>query len=720
MNSMDPNAPDLTGMDFVEEELSIEEAAQMEADETAEDEAVTEAAEEPTTPEPADEDVAAARRVPRVPKSPIPVTPIPLKRRVSGRYRNCPRPWELTLRVDVDGYRPMKRVSGDFHRVSGATASYYGSFVVNAPSVTVTATQATIVGLATTTWPTSYNKIRVVIPRHTIFQPPAAAHVQWMTTGNKKGASYTCLFETHYFRTVDLEQDQEKGVTQFASYNTGSLPSGGSARTLTVAQAYAEAGIEMRDAGVSNVVPTAPGSKWSNAELHAAMEKHFSLWKDATQWKVWLFHAMRHDLGPGLLGIMFDQKGKQRQGCAAFYQRIAGTGSVKLRDQLYVSVHELGHCFNLFHSFHKKYMKPPMPNRLSALSWMNYPKSYPGGAGAFWNAFPFQFDNLEVIHLRHAFRNNIIIGGNPFGTGAALEVSEGYTDSLKDQSGLRLELEAPESVALGQPVVTEIKLYVTDLRGKRVHKHLHPNYGFVQVAIQKPSGEAIAYEPPIEHCVEVETTMLDVDNPSIFESAYIGFDKERGCFFDQPGTYKLRGAYYALDGSVVLSNVLTLRVRTPLSSADDEVAELFVGDEQGMLLYLLGSDSELLASGNNAFDSVLEKHPKHPLAVYAQLVKGYNLGREFKSITTDYQVKIRKTQHDKANKLLSGVVDASEADRGVDNITLNMTMRYLAGVQKEAGDQEGAKKTMDRMVRIFQKKKLRPHVMKLIESQAKL
>jgi hypothetical protein len=450
------------------------------------------------------------------------------------------------------------------------------------------------------------------------------------------------------------------------------------------------------------------------------MEKHFSLWKDATQWKVWLLHAMRHDLGPGLLGIMFDQKGKQRQGCAAFYQRIAGTDSVKLRDQLYVSVHELGHCFNLFHSFHKKYMKPPMPNRLSALSWMNYPKSYPGGAGAFWNAFPFQFDNLEVIHLRHAFRNNIIIGGNPFGTGAALEVSEGYTDSLEDQSGLRLELEAPESVALGQPVVTEIKLYVTDPRGKRVHKDLHPNYGFVQVAIQKPSGEAIAYEPPIEHCVEVETTMLDIDNPSIFESAYIGFDKERGCFFDQPGTYKLRGAYYALDGSVVLSNVLTLRVRTPLSSADDEVAELFVGDEQGMLLYLLGSDSEFLASGNKAFDSVLEKHPKHPLAVYAQLVKGYNLGREFKSITTDYQVKLRKTQHDKVNKLLSGVVDASEADRGVDNITLNMTMRYLAGAQKEAGDQEGAKKTMDRMVRIFQKKKLRPHVMKLIESQAKL
>ena len=56
-----------------------------------------------------------------------------------------------------------------------------------------------------------YNKIRVVIPRHTIFQPPANAYVRWMTTTNKKGASYTCVYNSRYFRTVDLEQDHEKG-----------------------------------------------------------------------------------------------------------------------------------------------------------------------------------------------------------------------------------------------------------------------------------------------------------------------------------------------------------------------------------------------------------------------------------------------------------------------------------------------------------------------------
>jgi hypothetical protein len=713
MNEFDPNALSLS-TDVVEEGMSVEDVAQMDAYAALEGEAIAAAAAEPTAAEAVAEEIAAP--VP-VPVKPIPV--IPIKRRVSGRYRSCRLYWELELRVDVDGYRPMKRVSGDYFHASGATVSYFGSFVVNAPTVTVTDAQVTIVGLATTTWPTSYNKIRVVIPRHTIFQPPAAAHVQWMTPDNKKGASYTCLFESPFFRTVDLEQDYEKGVTPFASYNTGSLPSGGPARTLTVEKAYAEAGVQMLSAGVSNEVPTAPGGTWSNAELHAAMENHFSLWKDVPQWKVWLFHAMRHDYGPGLLGIMFDQKGKQRQGCAAFYQTIAGTVPANLRNQLYVGVHELGHCFNLFHSFHKKFMKPPKPNRLKALSWMNYPQNYPDGASAFWAAFPFQFDNLEVIHLRHAFRNNIIIGGNPFGTGAALEDPEAFADSVEDNSGLRLELEAPKSsFAYGEPVVTEIKLYVTDGRGKRVHKELHPNFGFVQVAIQQPSGEVVVYAPPIEHCIEVETTLLDESQPSIFESAYIGYDKERGQVFGQAGVYKLRGVYYALDGSVVLSNVIRLRIRPPFSPTDEEVAELFLGDEQGMLLYMLGSDSEFLHSGNEAFDLVLDKYAKHQLAVYARLAKGFNAAREFKTITADYQVTVREPQTDEAIDLLTAVVDASEAEEGVDNITLNQTMQRLAKTQIEAEDKTAARATMDRMVETFREKQFQPHVQAQIEAQA--
>lgn len=711
MSTIDPVAPETSEMDVLDEDVRLESPEEVEAPSPTAREEYPPAGAEPTELEA--EDLTGLAPLP------IPIKPFPITRTVSGRYTNAPRPWKLELRIDVDGHRPMKRVSGDYFYVSGATTSYFGSFIVSAPAIQVTTSTVTITGIASTTWTTSYNKVQVVIPRHSIFLPPGSAHVQWMTLTNVKGAAYSCAYDSPYRRTVDLEQDHEKGVVPFSSYSTGSLPSGGPARILSVARAYAEAGIEMRDAGIANEVPTAPGSTWSNAELHAAMVSHFSLWKDVPQWKVWLFHALRHDYGPGLLGIMFDQMGKQRQGCAVFYQSIGGNTAVKLRDQLYTCVHELGHCFNLFHSFQKQYMNPPVPNRPAAKSWMNYPQLYPGGSAAFWAAFPFQFDNPEVVHLRHAYRNNIIMGGNPFGTGAALEGGEALADNVTDNSGLRLELRARRSFALGEPVVAEIKLSTMDLRGKRVHRaeQLHPNFGAVQIAVQNPSGEVSIYHPPLDHCAQVETTTLDEADRAIYESAYIGYDHEKGHLFDQPGTYKIRAIYYALDGSVVLSEVVPIRVRSPINREDEEVADLLLGDEQGMQLYLLGSDSPHLEDGAEALELLGEKYAKHPLAVYAHLVMGYNASREFKTITPDYQVSVRQPDIEQAKKSLTAVADASTGESGVDNITLNATMRHLARAELIAGKKREAQATLTKMVNIFKKKELSSPVMDRIEQQ---
>src|SRR5262245_9900154 len=61
-----------------------------------------------------------------------PIPPVLLRKQlVHGLYRSAAVGWQLELRVDVDGKRPMNRVSGDFFSVSGATTSYFGSFVLN-------------------------------------------------------------------------------------------------------------------------------------------------------------------------------------------------------------------------------------------------------------------------------------------------------------------------------------------------------------------------------------------------------------------------------------------------------------------------------------------------------------------------------------------------------------------------------------------------------------
>ncbi len=443
-----------------------------------------------------EEEVAEAEAAPA-----IHIPPVIRKRRVRGRYRSAGAAYQLELRVDVDGVRPMKRVSGDFFRVAGGTRTYFGSFVVNAPSVTTTPSKVKIEGAGTFTWAAGAPYVKVTIPRGGVSAPAKPATIQFIKPPNTPGASYLCPFASQYFRTVQWEQDSVAGVVPFVSYDTGSLPQppSSSARVLTVPKAYAEAGIEVQVSGAPNVVPVSEAglnSTWSDSELHNAMVNHFSLFANVPQWRVWLLVATAHDLG--YRGIMFDYTDAfQRQGSAVFYNAIQGLDPARQRAQLRTYVHELGHAFNLLHSWQKDLANPPQPlgdnGGLGDLSWMNYVQNYqpsngPGGEAAYWAAFPFQFTDNELVHLRHGFYKNVIMGANAFSIGAA-EIDPGqFDDPIVDNSGLALELRAKEAFELGEPVVIELKLSTTDIRGVETHGYLHPKDDFVTIAIRQPSG----------------------------------------------------------------------------------------------------------------------------------------------------------------------------------------------------------------------------------------
>ena len=45
--------------------------------------------------------------------------PVIRKNTVSGSYSVTSGVWKLDLRIDVDGRRPMGKVSGDFYSISG-------------------------------------------------------------------------------------------------------------------------------------------------------------------------------------------------------------------------------------------------------------------------------------------------------------------------------------------------------------------------------------------------------------------------------------------------------------------------------------------------------------------------------------------------------------------------------------------------------------------------
>jgi len=677
--------------------------------------------------------LAAAERVPAPPGSAVP--PVALaKRRVSGRYRSGGTGFQLDLRVDVDGPRPMRRVSGDFFRTSGGTTSYLGSFMVRSPKITTTSGQVKVEGTGTFTWSTTATLIRVTIPRVAVSRPPGDATIHLITPPSTPGATYVCPFVSPFFRSIQLEQDSVAGAVPFVSYDTGSLPQPPSSppRVLTVPKAYAEAGLELQVAGAPNVVPVSaagPGAAptWSDSELHNAMVNHFSLFANVPQWRVWLLVATTHE--GGYRGIMFDASDAfQRQGCAVFYNAIQGTDAASKRAQLRTYVHELGHAFNLLHSWQKNLANPPQPlgpnGGLGDLSWMNYVQNYqppppaPGGTAAYWAAFPFQFTDSELVHLRHGFYKNVIMGANPFGKGAAEIDPDLFETPVLDNSGLALELRSKGAFEYGEPVVVELKLSATDLRGRTTHGYLHPKDDLVNVAIRQPSGRTVLYRPILRRCAdESRTVQLDGDRPPIYESAYIGHGRD-GLYFEQPGQYALRAQYVAGDGSRVLSPVLGLRVRPPASRADEQVAELLMGEEQGQLLSLLGSDSSALRSAGESLDTLLDEHADHPLAVYARMAKGINAGRDFKDLTPDKDLRVRSAKPEESIELLSSVEQASTQDGGVDNLTLNMAMRNLARAEARAGNPERGAQAMDRMVGVFRDKGLRPQVLQKVEEQA--
>jgi hypothetical protein len=650
-------------------------------------------------PAPMDEgDVALSP--PPIGPIPAPLIPLPvITRNVSGRYLGQLGSFQLEARVDLDGAHPLGKLSGDFFVTSGGTTSYFGSFIVDSPVVTRTPTQIVARGLGRFTFAAGAPVVQVTIPRRSIFQPPAAATVQFFTTGGAPGSTYVCAFVGVGMRRVTIETDRVSDVVTpvFNSYNTGSLPSGGPARSLSVASAYAEAGIEMVPTGgngVVNTVEAGPNHTWSDAELHASMVRHFSTFRNAPQWSVYQLVCQLHDLGPNLYGIMFDQLGSQRQGCAVFHQGIGGTTAEKLRLQAYTYVHELGHCFNLLHSWQKALARPPGVNRPSALSWMNYPWNFPGGPAAFWSSFPFQFDQPELTHLRHGFRNHVITGGDPFITNSALIDPQIAVEPIRDDSGFRLTIEAQHpSYALGEPVAVQLTLSVTDRRGKVAHPHLDPRTAMTTIVIRKPNGDVVAYEPFVEHLVDNQPQFLP-DGEVIEESAYIGYGSG-GLYFDRPGNYKVRAIYLAPDGSQVFSNAADVKVRYPLNQVDEDLADLLIGEEQGTLFALLGSDSESLASGNRAFDTVLDKYAKHPLADYVQAVRGVNLARTFVTVddSAPNRAQVRKPDLGAAQSLLAA---ATAPDSRIDDLSKASFLGKLARGQEKAGDDAGATATLNK------------------------
>ena len=419
-------------------------------------------------------------------------------------------------------------------------------------------------------------------------------------------------------------------------------------RMLTIESSYEEAGIGVTISSTQTVIDdSAPSfTSWSPAELHDAMETHYSQFPAAwPAWKMWGLLAGRFD-SAGVGGIMFDAsaafggagEAPERQGFAVFRNHqwfndlVAGAPANQsqaqaMRHFLYTYVHEAGHAYNFLHSWDK--------NRPSSLSWMNYDWRYDNinGIDSFWGSFRFRFDDEELIHIRHGDRKAVIMGGDPWSSGGHMESPALAYVQAEGEGPLEVLLRAEPYCEFMEPVAVEVRLRNRSDVPLTVDPRLTPEYGAITFFIQFMGTPVQEFRSLLCYLAEPETLVLQPKSASEGEDRYsqlvslvYGGD---GFYFDRPGEYLIRAVYQGHGDILQPSNVLKIRVGLPEAKGDEKIATSFFSREVGLSLYLGGSKSPFLNKGMEMLAEINERHPSDMLGAKVSEVLARSEARSF-------------------------------------------------------------------------------------------
>jgi hypothetical protein len=668
---------------------------------------------------------------------------------VSGRYEGEMPVWPrnprnlLDLRVDIDGRYPnspiMNRVSGDFFQVYPAPPRpyvvYRESWIVNSPRIDWSGCQVDITGRVEFWQGVHPNTdLQVIIPWQHL-RPPSVAYVTF-TEGGNMPQWYVCPRKSHCFRDVNLEVDVAASVNTapiLPSYHTHAhltRPSDLPGRNLNIEEAYREAGICMSVRPEHTVIDDGAAGfvTWSDAELHDAMESHFSQYAGTwPKWELWGLLCGEYD-DSLVAGIMFDYFGTarppERQGFAVFRNHqwfnnlVAGAPtnqdqSWAARQFLYTYVHEAGHAFNFVHSWDK--------SRPNALSWMNYPQRVTN----FWQDFRFMFDDDELIHLRHGNRASVIMGGDAWGSGRHLQALPPAVMSqlTEGEPTLELLLRSEDYFGYMEPIEVELRLRNVDTDAITVDTRLGPEYGVVTIFIMRPNGVIVKYTPIIykEGVPKLQTLKSITGSDIAGEDRYsqnvnVTYGKH-GFYFNDPGEYLVRAMYQPSEDMLILSNVLPVRIQNPTSKEESEMAKNFFAYEVGMSVYLNGSQSPFLSSGIEVLESMSDRFGETLLGAKASKVLAEAEARPFFRIQDRALKQVHKPDYSKALKLTEPALQVFKSRKQKAlNIPYHNLVRSRVDAMMKQGKTKEAKNELSELRRDLSKRGVNESVLRNIES----
>jgi hypothetical protein len=674
---------------------------------------------------------------------------------VSGRYYgemttpNAGR-YALDLRVDIDPRHAnspvMDRVSGDIYQVYrfnwfGRTITwrvYRESGIVDNPTVTWSGCSVGITGRVRF-WKGIHliTDVSIVIPWGS-FQPAGPAEVTF-TEAFGGTSSYSCDRKSSAFREVTLEVDVCDSVNAapiLPSYDTNAhstRPADLPQRTLTIEEAYDEAGIDVTITPTHTIIDdsAAQFNTWSDAELHDAMELHFSRYPGTwPKWHMWCLLAGSYDLS-GVGGVMFDygtQYGgpgelPERQGCAVFrnhswFNNLVSnptndTQAAALRQFLYVYVHEMGHAFNFLHSWDK--------GRPDALSWMNYPQYVTN----FWNNFRFRFDDEELIHLRHGDRASVIMGGDPWASGGHMEAPSGAMADQVGEAPVELLVRSKSYFQFMEPIIIELRIRNTTDLPLELDTQLHPEFGGVIVYIRRPDGRILQYAPIACKLATPELGVLKPEHEAVkgedrhSQNVFLSYGIY-GHYFDMPGEYRVRAVYQGTGNMLIASNMHRVRIGRPFSHDEERMAQDFFTYEAGMALYLNGSSSPFLQKGMDTLQDMADRFKESPVGAHLSLTLGQNLARPFFRIEDEKLVEVRAANPEEALALTAQAMKQQERDEStLTNISYHQLRRTRANLMVTMDEKDEAKKELKALVRYLKKRGVNQPVLDEIEAYAK-
>lgn len=457
-------------------------------------------------------------------------------------------------------------------------------------------------------------------------------------------------FKSAYFHPVEFEYDRVSDVpaadatTSVATCAHPNRPATIACENLSLETVYRRAGFNVKKSGGDSPIPVndaGANTTWSDAEMHDAMQAYWSRFANKAQWSMWVMFARQHDNGNGLGGVMFDDIGpNHRQGTAIFSdsfisQAPAGDANPAAwveRMRFWTAAHEMGHGFNLAHSWQKSlgapYGSPWLPalaDEPEARSFMNYPYNVSGGESSFFSDFEYRFSDNELVFMRHAPSRFVQMGN------ADWFDNHGFEQSIPDQSSVfNLELRTNRANSVFEFLeMINLELKLTNVSGQTrlIENAVLQEYENMTIVIKRDGMPARQWLPFVHYCRNKNMSAID-HGQSLYDSILLSAGKN-GWDIAEPGNYTVQ-AMMTIDDEIIMSNALKLRVGTPRTDNEEICAQDLFNKDVGQVLTYGGS--QYLAKANHALEEVIVRLPNSNAARHAQIALALPKLRNFKSL----------------------------------------------------------------------------------------